>query len=180
MRQDGVALPPAGRVPQHAADRHAAQRRLQVRIHLPIISLKKKHKLIRCVCPPGWIGSGIGPLGCTQSNVSACQPNPCVHGKCHSLDVGRFECHCDEGYTDATCGTINGCSLQRCTNGGTCQPSTTPGDMSFTCQCPNGFIGEHCERSVDGLMTHTQAKMYQLFSHLQAVLRNTIIKKRVP
>ncbi len=34
-----------------------------------------------CTCPPGYIGNGVGPIGCLPATGS-CDPNPCIHGTC--------------------------------------------------------------------------------------------------
>ena len=42
-----------------------------------------------CMCPSGYVGSGVGANGCTQSG-DACNSNPCLHGTC-SVSVFKFK-----------------------------------------------------------------------------------------
>lgn len=35
-----------------------------------------------CTCPPGYIGNGYGPTGCTQTSNICQTNNPCVNGQC--------------------------------------------------------------------------------------------------
>lgn len=64
----------------------------------------------QCTCPPGYIGNGIGPLGCTVSGggggggtvvvpTNACANNPCRNGATCTQAGNTFACTCPLGYT---------------------------------------------------------------------------------
>ncbi|CAH0395162.1 unnamed protein product [Bemisia tabaci] len=106
---------------------------------------------VQCVCPPGYVGSGMGPTGCTSTgvtptNVTVCPSSRCNnHGQCsYSASGAGFKCRCDPGFTGTYCEIgEDGCSPNPCLNGGTCSRLTDP--SKFACLCLPGFIGSTCE-----------------------------------
>lgn len=58
---------------------------------------------VECVCPIGYMGSGLGPNGCVRSpqfNPNACNSNPCQHGYCRPLNTTlAYLCICTRGWT---------------------------------------------------------------------------------
>ncbi|XP_019639856.1 PREDICTED: fibropellin-3-like isoform X2 [Branchiostoma belcheri] len=78
---------------------------------------------------PGWIGGGDSAIGVdyethTWSLMGANYNN--MYALCADLDI-------DE------------CASNPCQNGGTCQD----GINSYSCSCPTGFHGDHCESDPD-------------------------------
>ncbi|KAG8178281.1 hypothetical protein JTE90_001317 [Oedothorax gibbosus] len=85
-----------------------------------------------CRCFNGWKGAACDV--CVKSVG-------CKHGRC---ETNPTQCLCDEGWGGYFCDLdLNYCTNHKpCQNGGTCT-NTAPG--SFTCKCPDDFIGERCE-----------------------------------
>uniref|UniRef100_A0A671XF34 Cubilin n=1 Tax=Sparus aurata TaxID=8175 RepID=A0A671XF34_SPAAU len=93
-----------------------------------------------CTCPPGYIGNGYGPNGCTQTSNICETNNPCVNGQC-TVTPG-YICNCNSGWEGANCDqNINECSSNPCQNGGTC----TDGINGFTCVCTAQWTGPFCQ-----------------------------------
>lgn len=85
----------------------------------------------QCRCHEGWQGAL-----CRE-----CKRYPgCVHGSCS----GPFTCECKNGWGGLLCNKdLNYCTNHRpCKNGATCYNT---GQKLYTCSCPIGFVGEHCE-----------------------------------
>ncbi|CAG9816798.1 unnamed protein product [Phaedon cochleariae] len=100
---------------------------------------------VECTCPPGYIGTGIGPNGCVRSSGSLhpCTPNPCKNGVCRVNNATNdFICTCTSGYSGRYCDTIrNLCNPNPCLNDGECQSINN----NFQCKCKPGFIGALCQ-----------------------------------
>jgi len=85
----------------------------------------------QCTCHEGWQGA----------LCDECKRYPgCVHGSCS----GPFTCECKNGWGGLLCNKdLNYCTNHRpCKNGATCYNT---GEKLYTCSCPVGFVGEHCE-----------------------------------
>nr|XP_020470999.1 cubilin [Monopterus albus] len=94
-----------------------------------------------CTCPPGYIGNGYGPTGCTQTNNICETNNPCVNGQCVATTSG-YICNCNSGWEGVNCNqNINECLSNPCQNGGTC----TDGINGFTCACTAQWTGPLCQ-----------------------------------
>uniref|UniRef100_A0A671XF39 Cubilin n=1 Tax=Sparus aurata TaxID=8175 RepID=A0A671XF39_SPAAU len=95
-----------------------------------------------CTCPPGYIGNGYGPNGCTQTSNICETNNPCVNGQCTVSVSPGYICNCNSGWEGANCDqNINECSSNPCQNGGTC----TDGINGFTCVCTAQWTGPFCQ-----------------------------------
>ncbi|CAG0918336.1 unnamed protein product [Notodromas monacha] len=118
---------------------------------------------VRCICPYGFTGVGIGPLGCSPTppagqpvnpspgggstaivTMNSCNPNPCLNnGLCIPNPLSSLPiCSCPSGFDGRLCElNINDCWSSPCQNGGTC----VDGVGMFTCTCRPGFTGTNCE-----------------------------------
>ncbi|XP_059903372.1 protein jagged-1a-like [Gadus macrocephalus] len=88
-----------------------------------------------CRCRYGWHGDL-----CDQ-----CVLYPgCVHGSC----TLPWQCLCDTNYGGQLCDKdLNSCGTrQPCLNGGSC---SNTGPDKYTCSCPAGVTGTHCETGID-------------------------------
>lgn len=96
-----------------------------------------------CTCPPGYMGNGYGPTGCTQTSNICQTNNPCVHGQCvGTTSAPGYICNCNSGWQGVNCDqNINECSSNPCQNGGTC----TDGINGFTCTCTAQWTGPLCQ-----------------------------------
>lgn len=107
---------------------------------------------VECTCPPGYIGSGIGPSGCSYSTDAAnpCHSNPCKHGTCTVSTIGGYSCTCEGMYTGRNCDIIgrNPCTPNPCFNGGDCQNLAF---LTYKCNCKPGFIGTLCNVEQEGM-----------------------------
>ncbi|KAK3572019.1 hypothetical protein QTP86_022249 [Hemibagrus guttatus] len=94
-----------------------------------------------CTCPPGYVGNGFGPAGCTQIIDTCGTNNPCVNGQCENMASG-YICHCDPGWTGRNCDqNVNECASNPCQNGGTC----TDGINGYICTCTSQWTGPQCQ-----------------------------------
>ncbi|KAG7279659.1 hypothetical protein CRUP_025762 [Coryphaenoides rupestris] len=96
-----------------------------------------------CSCPPGYVGNGYGPSGCTQTSNVCQTSNPCVNGQCvATASSPGYICTCDPGWAGTTCNqNIDECASGPCLNGGTC----TDGVNRFTCTCTAQWTGALCQ-----------------------------------
>ncbi|XP_065114614.1 cubilin [Paramisgurnus dabryanus] len=94
-----------------------------------------------CTCPPGYVGNGYGPAGCTQITDICGTSNPCVNGQCENTATG-YICRCDPGWAGQNCDqNVNECSSNPCQNGGTC----VDGINGYTCTCTSQWTGPQCQ-----------------------------------
>ena len=119
--------------------------------------------IVRCFCPPGYGGSGVGPIGCQPGAppsqgpiapssspnpgliVSPCASLPCQNGATCIPTASAFFCQCAPGFSGPTCSEReNFCAVNPCMNGGTC----TNLDAGFNCECASGFTGITCLEEV--------------------------------
>lgn len=118
------------------------------------------------ICHPGWTGQYCEQANCNNcTNGNCIGPNQCkcrrgwTGSKCDQCEIypgckngycrGPHECICKEGWGGLLCNLdLNYCTNNYgiCKNGGTC---INTGLGSFTCQCPVGYAGQHCEIEVD-------------------------------
>ena len=119
-----------------------------------------------CECPKGYMG-----LLC-EYRVETCRDNTlCFNGGICTTDSSnneKYSCDCAhlEGDDADMClnmgKSVNRCDYEHsghemtlfCVNGGTCQPMETEENTSHhSCDCPDGFSGQHCEYKSDGEAT---------------------------
>ncbi|XP_056646391.1 cubilin [Diorhabda sublineata] len=100
----------------------------------------------QCICPLGYIGTGVGPNGCVRSNapLNPCNPNPCINGRCsvNTID-GNYKCDCFKFYSGRNCETLrtDACTPNPCRNDGECQNVNN----RLVCRCKTGFVGTYCQ-----------------------------------
>ncbi|XP_021927790.1 cubilin [Zootermopsis nevadensis] len=108
---------------------------------------------VECICPTGYIGTGVGPAGCLPASggsggtgggsVNPCNHFLCVNGNCIVGSTGTPVCVCHPGYTGISCSvSVDPCSSRPCQNAGTCVQVGTTG---YRCICTEGFRGLSCE-----------------------------------
>lgn len=106
---------------------------------------------ITCICPPHYIGNGIGSFGCTRTSSNntfdGCTINPCQNGgTCISVGTFSYRCECPAGTVGHRCIRYsNACSTNPCQNGGTC---TASGRLQYRCTCPPNRTGRNCQQEV--------------------------------
>ncbi len=102
-------------------------------------------------CASGYVQNG---LVCELENPEdPCLPeNPCTtehQTRCEETDDGNYECLCDAGYHDES---------GSCVEDTECDPDTTcsghgscvTDDEGFSCDCNQGYWGEHCDQCDSG------------------------------
>eukprot|EP00457_Paulinella_chromatophora_P000234 gb/GEZN01000234.1/.p1 GENE.gb/GEZN01000234.1/~~gb/GEZN01000234.1/.p1 ORF type:complete len:1688 (-),score=145.61 gb/GEZN01000234.1/:360-5375(-) len=100
----------------------------------------------KCICPPGYIGNGQGPDGCTDIDECALQPSPCdSKASCYNHQ-GSYSCHCPpnhagDGKGANSCLDTDACASAPCGEG-TCVPTALTG---FVCFCDPGLMGTTCQ-----------------------------------
>ncbi|KAL3920110.1 MAG: hypothetical protein SGILL_003424 [Bacillariaceae sp.] len=117
-----------------------------------------------CVCPEGFVG-----LTC-QHKIEVCgnEEHVCLHGStCVEHENGQHSCDCSDAdeivgknekplfagdscqYTGTDICTIGegypGEPLYFCVNGGSCNAQVTSDQPDPGCQCPDDYVGPHCE-----------------------------------
>uniref|UniRef100_A0A2K5E2F1 Sushi, nidogen and EGF-like domain-containing protein 1 n=1 Tax=Aotus nancymaae TaxID=37293 RepID=A0A2K5E2F1_AOTNA len=92
-----------------------------------------------CQCPPGFFG-----LLCEfEITAMPCNMNTqCPDGGYCMEHGGRFLCVCHTDH-NASHSLPSPCDSDPCFNGGSCDAH----DDSYTCECPRGFHGKHCEKA---------------------------------
>uniref|UniRef100_A0A8C4D9G2 Cubilin n=1 Tax=Dicentrarchus labrax TaxID=13489 RepID=A0A8C4D9G2_DICLA len=95
-----------------------------------------------CTCPPGYIGNGYGPTGCTETSNICQTNNPCINGQCATTVAPGYICNCNSGWQGVNCDqNLNECLSNPCQNGGTCND----GIDGFTCTCTAQWTGQFCQ-----------------------------------
>ncbi|KAJ7332389.1 hypothetical protein JRQ81_014569 [Phrynocephalus forsythii] len=99
-----------------------------------------------CICPQEYTG-----IHC-EEDVNECHINPCQNGGTCENSFGNYTCHCPPGeedgifYSGWNCSEVLlGCIQHKCQNKGLCIPHLRNGQHRFSCLCPNGYTGVHCE-----------------------------------
>ncbi|XP_017558317.2 protein crumbs homolog 2b [Pygocentrus nattereri] len=102
----------------------------------------------QCICPSGFTG-----VLC-EMNIDECENEPCHNGATCEDGIDEYNCHCPAPVPDQLpwgghdCDiALTGCVDHLCQNGATCLPSLHGDQHKFSCMCPPGFYGEHCNIS---------------------------------
>ncbi|XP_056147811.1 protein crumbs homolog 1-like [Lampris incognitus] len=103
----------------------------------------------RCLCPDGYTGVHCGV------DIDECESEPCQNGATCEDGANSYMCHCpklepgQEPWGGHDCDILLvGCQVHQCQHEGTCVPMLTlNGEHSYTCLCPPGWTGEHCNTS---------------------------------
>jgi hypothetical protein len=95
-----------------------------------------------CKCQGAWTGEFC-------DEVNHCYSNPCsASSTCYNMRTS-YECRCANGLLGLNCNVLpqtSGCESDPCMNGGQCQ--VIGDDVSqVTCQCPDAFTGDQCQRA---------------------------------
>nr|AKR17060.1 euphy [Fimbriaphyllia ancora] len=107
-----------------------------------------------CQCPEGYIGDNCEkripcpPDKRTDDAQGRCCVFPFKYGlksftACTKYGHNRLWCSLDAFYRGRWANCVNPCTNNPCMNGGTCQVT---GNDSYSCQCPEGYIGDNCEK----------------------------------
>lgn len=88
---------------------------------------------------------------CFIREYDDCSPGPCLNGGTCTDGIADYDCTCSTDYYGDNCEHVRDSCYGVDCNGGTCivdsQDST-----QYSCQCPNGATGDHCEgMDTDGM-----------------------------
>ncbi|XP_030072084.1 delta and Notch-like epidermal growth factor-related receptor [Microcaecilia unicolor] len=84
-------------------------------------------------------GSDSDSLQCSRKGKCTTKPSEVT-----------FSCDCEAEYVGVFCEEFNACHSTPCQNNGICLDVEQRHDgKNFTCSCPAGFTGEHCEFKID-------------------------------
>jgi len=101
-----------------------------------------------CNCHVGFTGShcDIKIANCT---IDSCYPNVTCFKNGEIISCGP----CPFGLSGdgKNCEDIDYCVNNACSNGGSC----VDGISNYSCSCPAGFTGDHCETDIDDCINHT-------------------------
>ncbi|XP_078377926.1 uncharacterized protein LOC144661094 isoform X1 [Oculina patagonica] len=109
-----------------------------------------------CQCPDGFNGQNCEtkipcPPGKKTDNAQGrCCAFPFVYGgvtynSCTKVAHSRLWCSLTAKYSGQWANCVNPCTNNPCKNGATC---TVTGDDTYSCQCPDGIMGENCETRI--------------------------------
>ncbi|KAI1730178.1 EGF-like domain-containing protein [Ditylenchus destructor] len=132
---------------------------------------------VRCECPSGTVGDGIGVEGCQTSNTSACRANTCLNdGTCLATSENTYKCVCKNGYFGAHCETPTPClSQEYCNLHGKCVPIAE--GKSAHCECYRGYYGSRCQWEEEACGFHSNNETGEIVYEkltFGAVLRSKI------
>ncbi|XP_022787244.1 protein eyes shut-like [Stylophora pistillata] len=101
-----------------------------------------------CQCNVGFAGQHCEVIVRNCSNDSCFQGVLCIQ-KTYTISCGP----CPNGFTGdgKTCIDIDDCMNHRCSNSGSC----VDGLNNYTCNCLEGYTGNHCEIDIDRCVNHT-------------------------
>ncbi|XP_068719980.1 uncharacterized protein [Montipora capricornis] len=104
----------------------------------------------RCVCEMGFKGKNC------EITVQKCEIDSCFSGVTCTETGNTISCGpCPSGFTGdgKNCEDIIDCVIDTCVNGGSC----VDGVNSYTCNCKEGFTGDHCEIDIDDCLSNACA-----------------------
>uniref|UniRef100_A0A3Q3MYZ4 Crumbs cell polarity complex component 2 n=1 Tax=Mastacembelus armatus TaxID=205130 RepID=A0A3Q3MYZ4_9TELE len=90
-----------------------------------------------------------------EVDINECDSHPCQNGATCEDAANSYRCHCpapepgQEPWGGQDCGVrLVGCRQHQCLHKAGCVPVLTDdGEHSYTCLCPPGWTGEHCNTS---------------------------------
>ncbi|XP_075232242.1 cubilin [Lycorma delicatula] len=132
----------------------------------PLARCVQSSAMVTCICPDGYVGSGIGPNGCVQSGtgVVANSGNPCATKPCQNGGICINEygsavhrCICPLQFHGVNCELVyDPCVPNPCQNNGNC--TKLPGLAAhqtymypapqFKCTCLYGYTGIYCDSTI--------------------------------
>eukprot|EP00934_Nitzschia_sp_Nitz4_P005877 Nitzschia sp. Nitz4//scaffold328_size19456//17272//18206//NITZ4_008724-RA/size19456-augustus-gene-0.28-mRNA-1//-1//CDS//3329547983//5867//frame0 len=118
-----------------------------------------------CTCPSGYTGlqCEIAMVMCDTDTMVCFNGNSCAKMRSQQSNTYWWRCQCDiensimtASYAESYCRTVG---MVKCTgdgyclNGGKCGPKETDDQLFVTCECPEGYAGDHCEEYLFSTLT---------------------------